>query len=203
MWKSLFVISGMSFIVGGIIANNIQNEAVELTSWFLIALGVGLLLIGLTKIIIDRNAQKTKAAISFAKVDMKAILLSMVYHAMKERQDDLSPKEEIKLRQLLDIRAGIKLDDKSFETLIQYAKSDQQDYMSKISAMGNSLSPKAKLMIVEMSYLVIAADHKVEKSEVENILEIAKLLNVSRNEAISSIEDIDKSQDEIAAALSF
>ena len=211
MRASVLAVAGGMFIAFGTAVANLPlkgidgEEAFKYASWWLIAPGIALILLaGVCSFLSRRDREyelRMQGKIDFARVEMRAILTSMVYQAMKERQDELSLEEEIKLRTLLAERAGIELDDEGFEALIKYAKSNQKGYMDKIAVPSASMSHEAKLMIVKMSYWVIVADREVEKNEVETILEIAGLMEIDRAEAVRIIEDIDRSREEIAAAL--
>ena len=207
MRHKLAAVLGVASIAIGVFTRTFQDNDDgrtsfgEILSYLLIVIGVALLIAWLGWMYLSHGAKEEKSRMQFARIDMRAIMLSMVYQAMKEKQDELSPEEEAKVRALLVEKAGIKLDDKAFADLLSYAKAHQRDYRNKIKTLGGQMSHKAKLMIVRMSYLVIAADRKVEKSEVETIVEIAGTLGVVRSEALQTIEDIDKSQDEVAAAL--
>ena len=179
------------FVLGAVIAAityfRAEAESNYLLAWVPMAFGIGAFIVGLVQFGKAKSPKEEQAA-RYAKIEIRAIAVSMIHQALSDHE--LSDEEVGVIKELFRQYTGIELEDESLERLVREAKAGRSDYLEEMQNAADSLSDQAKEMIVKMSYVVLLADHAVRDEEIRAILETAETVGIRQKHALRMIQDV-------------
>ena len=190
------IIIGVVTLMIGVTVTIITYSSAEPGGTYILAWGPTIfgafkIIQGLIQFISFSRKNPQERAFHYAKIEVRAITISMIHQALSD--GNLHENEATTIKTLLKQYTGVEIDNHTFNDLIEEAKSNQSDYLEELKELRHSLRDQAKGTIIRMSYLVLLSDEIIEDDERTAIFQIAKALGMKESQALQIINDTGRS----------
>lgn len=182
------------FILGAVITGLTYAAADDggtyVLAWGPMAAGAIQFIIGAFQILFHALRGEDGRAKHYAKLEVRAILGSMIHQAISDGTMD--ENEITVIKNLFENYTGIEVNIETITNISSQISSGDYDFYNDLRSIRNKVSFAAKGMIIRMAYVVALVDGVVDDKEVEGISNIANALGVHSDDVVVIINDVNE-----------